>query len=483
MEEEVWRWHFPLQCRVTVSASHFHQRQRKSVDSSLFWISCKSVVCVLQLRSLSLESAGGGVFDDNKIFLQYVYSKDKVLLLYDGADDLDLLESTLPRDSAHVHVLVTTRMSEDHAILKRADRITPLGRLGPDAGVEALQAWRGHVGEDLDAQEMNFAKLLVSDSPIQGLPLAIAHVATLMRTTGVSCQQYYQLFKAQQAELEALALDLDKLLHYFRISSLKEPLMCHGVSKPNHLSRLSTEDLQSITVIQNEKYLLSMARHFVMNTSQVHLTWQLDIETVKDTDKNAMNLLSYISLMSCRNIPERVMRPLLLSDASAFRYRMAVSTLRSHTLVDVSDSNEGCSLHIHPLVQSTLLERVMRQPEELHYRLNRMAHSLLRLLPHSDDHIQCCLGDDQFLALIPHVYAVAEKSIWISDDETCAYFVHLACMIAYLSQHIDVAAYLCNERLKATAVSTDNWQRLLGDKLCCGIPILFQVLLIVSFNP
>ena len=411
---------------------------------------------------MSLESGGGGVFDDNKIFMQYVYSKDKVLLLYDGAVDLDLLKNILPRDTACVHVLVTTRMSGDHPILARANRITSLGRLGVDAGVEALQAWQGHAGKELDGQELMFARRLVSESPIEGLPLAITQVATCIRMGQIRYQQYYELFKKEQGVLQALALDLDKLLHYFRISNLKEPLMRRGMSKPNDLSRLSVEDIQTIATEPNDRHLLSLARHFIVSSNPVHLTWQLDIETVKDTDKNAMNLLLYISLMSCRNIPERVVRPLLFSDMFAYEYRMSVSTLRSHALVDVYESNEGCNLHIHPLVQSTLLERVMRQPDELHYRLNRMAHSLLCLLPHSDNDILCHLRDDQFLSLIPHVYAVAEKALWIRDDETCDNLVQHACAIAYQSQNIDVTAYLCHKRLEAAAMSGNNWQHLTG---------------------
>ena len=419
------------------------------------------------------------MFDDNKIFMQYVYSKDKILLLYDGADDLDLLRNILPQDTARVHVLVTTRMSGDHPILARANRITSLGRLGVDAGVEALQAWRGHdCEEELDGQELMFARRLVSESPIEGLPLAIAHVATCIRMGRMRYQQYYELFKKEQGVLQALALDMDKLLHYFRISNLKELLMRRGMSKPNDLSRLSVEDIQAIATEPNDRHLLSLARYYIVNSNPVHLTWQLDIETVKDTDKNAMNLLLYISLMSCRNIPERVVRPLLFSDIFAYQFNMSVSTLRSHTLVDASESNEGCRLDMHPLVQSTLLERVMRQPEELHFRLNRMAHCLLRLLPHSD--IQRCLGDDQFLSLIPHVYSVAEKAVWIHDDETCDNLVEHACAIACQSQHIDVAAYLCHKRLEAAAMTGNNWQHLTGQKSWCDI---FEVQLIVSLNP
>ena len=416
------------------------------------------------------------MFDDNQLFLQYVYSKDRVLLLYDGADDLGLLKSVLPQTKAHVHVLVTTRMSADHPILARANKITSLGRLGPASGVEALQAWRGHAGEELDGQELVFAKCLVSESPIEGLPLAITHVATCIRIGQMTYLQYYELFKKEQIILEALALDMDKLLQYFRISNLKEPLLDQGMSEPKDLARLSVEDMQSITIKQNERHLLNLARHFVTNSNPVHLTWQLDIETVGKRDSNAMNLLLYTSLMWCRNIPERVVRPLLASDVFAYQYRMSVRTLRSHTLVDVSESNEGCSLHMHPLVQSTLLERVMRQPEELHYRLNRMAHVLLRLLPHGDNDIQSNLRDDQFLSLIPHVYAVAVKALWIRDDEACQDLLEVACRIALQSQHVDVALYLCHEQLKACNISTSHQRRFTGDMVCCDSPVWVKLI-------
>ena len=422
-------------------------------------------VCILQLRDLSLQSDGGGMFDDNQIFLQYVYSKEKVLLLYDGVDDLDLLKNILPRDTTHVHVLLTTRMSGDHSILARANRITSLGRLGPDAGVKALQAWRGHAGENLDGEELMFAKRVVSENPIEGLPLAIAHAGTCTRKGQISYQQYYWLLKREQSVLQALALDIDKLLQYFKISSLKEPLLRRGVSKPNDLSSLSVMDVHSIAVEQNDRHLLSLARYFVINSNHVHLTWQLDIETVKTTDSKAMQILLYASLMACRNIPEHVLRHLVFGDAYTYEYRMSVGRLTSCTLVDVSESNEDHSLHMHPLVQSTLLERVMREPEELHYKLNRMTDSLLHLLPHKEDDIQRHLKDDHLLSLLPHVYAVAEKAVWIHSDETCNHFMQVACRIALEFQHVDVAAYLCHEWLKATGMSGSTRQHVTGNRV------------------
>ena len=165
---------------------------------------------------MSADSAGGGAFNDNKIFLQPIYDKDKVLLLYNGAD-LHVLEKIPPQDTvtARVHVLVTTRTTGDHPVLARPHGITSLGQLEPDAAVEALQAWHGHADKRLDEVEMKFARQAVSQRFIEGLPIAITHVATFMKMVEVSCQQYFQLFKDQQAELKTLALDMNKLLHYF----------------------------------------------------------------------------------------------------------------------------------------------------------------------------------------------------------------------------------------------------------------------------
>ena len=51
--------------------------------------------------------------------------------------------------------------------------------------MKALQAWRGHAGE---GEELVFAKRVVIDNPIEGLPLAIGHCP---------CRNMYQEGKTQ----------------------------------------------------------------------------------------------------------------------------------------------------------------------------------------------------------------------------------------------------------------------------------------------
>lgn len=420
-----------------------------------------TVFVFLQLRHLSNDSSKGGIFADNDVLLQHVCRKGRVLLLYDAAYDLHLLQRVLPRETARVHVLVTTRMSGDHPVLARADRVTHLGCLGPETSVKLLQAWRGCEGEELDTEEMMAARHVVSVAPVEGLPLAIVDLAKAMRTN-VSYQKFAQLFNEQNRELQALSLNVEKLLHDFRISSLSEGLMHHCVSQPDDVSRLSNDDVDSIAGQQNEKRFLYMARYFLLNSNHVHLTWQLDIEIVKETDSNAMQLLLYASLMACRNIPERVLRPLVFSDGAYLQYQKSVTTLTSNSLVAVSANTEGDNFDLHPLVQSAAFERVLRQPGELSYRLTNLCHCLVRLLPHSDDDIRSCLEDEQFSFLIPHVYAVAEKAARIRDDKACATLVEVASRIALIFQHVREAAFLCHEMLKATDRSADIRQRWTG---------------------
>jgi hypothetical protein len=67
------------------------------------------------------------------------------------------------------------------------------------------------------------------------------------------------------------------------------------------------------------------------------------------------------------------------------------------------------------------------------------------------------MRDNDFLSLIPHVYAVAEKALWIQDDQKCNLLVATACRIASRFQHRDVFVRLCEQRLQY--VSTNNIRR------------------------
>ena len=415
------------------------------------------------MRRLSLPSGEGSLMEDNQIFLQLVYGKRKVLLLYDGADNLDFLENYLPRITAPVHVLLTTRTSGNHALLSGADKVTSLGPLKIPSAVKAVQAWRGKADEELDGEEAKYAARLVSEGPVEGLPLPIAHAGTYMEKTEVSYSQYYHLLKTRQEKLDALVLDIKKLLHYFQISSLSEALSKKGIYRPSDLSKCSVEELQSIAAEPKDKHLLHTARNFVMTTDHVHLTWQLDIEKVKETDNDAMELLLFMSFLASKNISERLLRPLVFPDGPSPHFSKSLSTLKSHTLIEVSASKEGKTVNLHPLVQSTVFERLLSQPEELSQRLTKLSQHLLSLLPLSDNDIERSLRKDDFLSLVPHLYATAEKVGRCPLGERSGSVLRLACRVALILQHVDVAVDLCHEHMKLFSVSEDLKQQFRGE--------------------
>ena len=369
-------------------------------------------------------------------------------------------DNQLLRDTTCVRVLVTTLTSGNLPISSKAaeTRITlRVGQQEHDAEMEALQSRHGH-GEKL---EMLFVERKC-EILLEGLPLAIV-------------------------PMSHLTLNLAELLLYLQISNdLSEPRLDSNVELP----RLTVEGVQCMKMKQTERQN-SLPKSFVMHMhalpgsacaglSKLKVlnlriwdtnTWQLDMETMTKTISYAMHALF----------------------SASYQLLLPVSTLTLRTLVDVFKSDEGCSLHVlplcrillpcHILFQPMMLEKVLRQPEELQQILTRTYCCLLDLLPQRELHLQRRLRDDRFLSLIPYVYALAKKAVptWIRDDETCGdCLVEVACNIALAYQHKDVAAYLF-EILKAANVSGTIRHYLSGNRLSCYI-FLFSVQLIVSLD-
>ena len=88
-----------------------------------------------------------------------------------------------------------------------------------------------------NSQETAAATKLSVEPPIEKLPIALLHTGTYMRKACVSYEEYYKLLKTNEVKFEALALDLDKLLHYFRASRLREVLMEADITQPADLKR------------------------------------------------------------------------------------------------------------------------------------------------------------------------------------------------------------------------------------------------------
>lgn len=400
----------------------------------------------LQLTVLSLTSAGRGLRDDNTVLLSSIYTKSSVLLVYDGADNLPVLTKVFPRQSAHVHVLVTTRCG-DLTVLQKVDYIVSLGRLEGHDAMSALNSWSGREPMSNQEIEMEAAARLLSESPIEGLPLAIVHAATFVRKATLSYQDYYQLLRTRVEELKALALDMDKLLHYFKAGHLRDPLLLSGVTEPVDLQRLSEEDINDVVTGSRDIGLITRAQHFMSSTSHTHLTWQLDIESIAGTDPKALSLLEYASFMASKNIPVKVLRPLVFGDSAEYQFSLAVTSLSTYCLVECLEGTGGYTVSIHPLVQSTVLERMQFSPDEKKQKLARLCHSLMNLIPSNDFGFRDYSNDSHFLDLIPHLYSVAEKAVsFCAEIEQCDGLVHDTYMIAYAYEHVDVMFQLCEQQ-------------------------------------
>ncbi|XP_062504586.1 uncharacterized protein LOC134181340 isoform X3 [Corticium candelabrum] len=389
-----------------------------------------------ELKSNPLE-------DKNAVLLNHISKLSKMLLVYDGADDLSFLPKILPRSTARVHVLITTRCDDCSVLQKSLNHVISLGCLEAKDAVAAVAMWSGR--QPSNSQETAAATKLSVEAPIEKLPIALAHAGTYMRKTHLSYEEYYKLLKRNEVELEGLALDLDKLLHYFRASHLREVLMEANVTQPPDLKRLSDRNIDELDISERDKNGVRNVRSFMMSSSHAHLTWQMDIELVARENPKALSLLEYASFLSSRDIPEKLVRPLVFHEYANYEYSLCVSTLSSHNLVEWHETAEGYTLNIHPLVQSTVMERVKQQPDEMELKITDVCKNMLSHRPHSAMDLNCVPSDVR-LQLASHSYSLA-KHVLLADVEipTCLDLVRYTCVTFSQFQPPDRLCYLCEK--------------------------------------
>ncbi|XP_062504100.1 uncharacterized protein LOC134180933 [Corticium candelabrum] len=347
--------------------------------------------------------------DNNAVLLNHIFKLSKMLLVYDGADDLSFLPKILPRSTARVHVLITTRCGDRSVLQKSLNHahVISLGCLEVEDAVAAVAMWSGH--QPSNSQETAAATKLSVEPPIEKLAIALAHAGTYMRKAHLSYEEYYKLLKRDEVELEALALDLDKLLHYFRASRLHEVLMEADVTQPSDLKRLSDKNIDELDISERDKNVVK----------------DMDIELVARDNPKALSLLEYASFLSSRDIPEKLVRPLVF--------------------VEWHDTAKGYTLNIHPLVQSTVMERVKQQPDEFERKLTDVCNNMLSHLPQSEMDLDC-LPSDIRLQLASHSYSLT-KHVLLADVEvrTCLDLVRCTCVIFMQYQSPDTSCYLCEK--------------------------------------
>ena len=399
------------------------------------------------------QYSGSGNLDEmNNIFLYHIYKKSKVLLLYDNVEDFDLLLPRLPRQSSHLHVLVTTRSSADHEVLQRADRIITLEYLLCDDALTALFGWADRA-RPVDENELEYARRLVTSPLSQGLPLAIAHIGTFIRQANMSCRNYYHLLKSQEDEMRATALSFDKLLQYFHISHLRASLAAVDVYQPKQLEALQLEMISFVTKNPKDIQILLLVQYWMKEANHVYLTWQFDIESVTK-NANAKNVLEFASLLASRNIPCKILQSMVFPDSdrlTPYRFSLCLTELSSHTLIRTVETNETSRCDVHALVQLTVLQRLVRQPDILYSKLTQLSRYLLRYAEKKPNAILSSLdlNESKVVELIPHIYSVAQKIAEMKcDTEECLHLLEMACATGLDAGHADVAFRLCETNLE-----------------------------------
>ena len=372
----------------------------------------------------------------NEELLDHVNKRHKMLLVYDGADDLSFLPKVLPRSSSRVHVLITTRC-DDCSALQQVSHVISLGCLEDEDAVSALSKWSGR--QPFNSQEKAAITKLAIRPPIEKLPIALAHAGTYVRKARLSYDEYYKLLQTEEVKLEALALDFDKLLRYFNAGCLHEELLLARLSNPADLKRLTDMEIDGLNMSERNKNVVKYMRNF-LSSSHVHLTWQMDIDLLARENPKALSLLKYASFLSSRDIPEKLVRPLVFRDAAQYEYSLCVSALSSHNLVEWFETAGGYTLNIHPLVQSTVMERMHQQLGETECKLTDLCKRLFSQLPKCDKDFMTFPADDRS-QLVSHLCSLA-KNVLLAGvvEETC---LSLALYAVNISMHFQPAEMTC----------------------------------------
>ena len=366
-----------------------------------------SVLCLTSVacRQSQFENISNNSLEvNNAVLLDHVHKHHKMLLVYDGADDLSFLPKVLPRSSSRVHVLITTRC-DDCSSLQQVSHVISLGCLEDEDAVSALSKWSGR--QPFNSQEKAAINKLAIRPPIEKLPIALAHAGTYVRKARLSYDDYYKLLQTEEVKLEALALDLNKLLHYFNASCLHEELLLARLSNPGDLKILTDMEIDGLNMSERDKGVVKNMRKF-LSSSHVYLTWQMDIDLVKRKNPKAFLLLEYASFLSSRDIPEKLVCPLVFDPAAKYEYSLCVSTLSSHSLVEFHETEEDCTLNIHPLVQATVLDRIKQQPDDTERKLTDLCEHMLSQVPYHEIDLMSVSADELY-QLVSHLFSLANN--------------------------------------------------------------------------
>eukprot|EP00118_Oscarella_pearsei_P013377 m.106410 g.106410 ORF g.106410 m.106410 type:complete len:1318 (+) comp37261_c0_seq4:23-3976(+) len=431
----------------------FNAESRASLQSSFK----TNLFLVTKLGGTNFEYFAGLPSEETRIeFFHYIKKNPRCLILYDSADDLEVLKDCLPKPATACHIIITTRRSQRHLLFKQRNaHVLPLTVLEPDSAISALLSWAGKIPTptpSIDADEKKFAKMLAIDPPVARLPLAITHAGVFIEQHEYTFQMYWHRLRGEKEKLDAAATDLEKFLRYFHLSHVKERLQTEQhVKLPEDLVKLdiSTSGLDLI-----DQNLLNQAVKAWKERYHVFLTWEMDLDDVMRRCQEGYAILQCCSVMSSKDIPKDVIVnssfPFSTNAKQEYILAKGWKALNERSLIQRTIRNDKTVYSVHHLIQASMFQRLAANRVALRDTLAAVSRCLIQLLPPLD-HIYHRLTSPELQDLVPHIYSVAEKMLEASMiAETFPGLINYACWLAHRYGHLYTAKLLCTLRVKCS---------------------------------
>lgn len=304
-----------------------------------------------------------------KIWLQ---THHNWLLILDNADDLDQISPFLPLPPFSGHILITTRAHDMQSLAQRLDVET----LPPQQGALFLLRRANLLLpeaslEQATPDEQRLALQLTHE--LGGLPLALDQAGAYLEATGMSLQQYQQLYRHRSRDI------LNQ--RRSRLADHPEP---------------------------------------------VATTWSLAFQRVQERSAAAADLLRLCTFLAPDAIPEELPtlgaealeEPLASMANDPFLFNQAIEALRAYSLLDRDPGTQ--LLSIHRLVQAVLRDQMDTATEKLWaVRAARVVNAAFpsvkhetwpqceRLLPHA---LQCAWRIESYDLAFPEAVRLLNQT-------------------------------------------------------------------------
>ena len=407
------------------------------------------------MQSLTESKVHPTLSENFVVFCSYLKRNPRSLVFLDNVEEEELLTDCLPSVVTPCHVLITTR-SDMKSLHHQANvKVMNLETLQGEHAVAALLGWSGKAPSafhELKTEERESIKRLALDSPVEGLPLALAHAGLFIQRERMTFHSYWTLLEAKAKGLDPAALDMAKVLSYFHISHLRETLQQMGVFSPAQLSKV---DVFQLDLNPFNQRLVFRARDALKAKRHLYLTWELDIDHVSEHSSKGYLILRYCSLFSSQDIPQKILYEVAFSEEKTelrdVSFAMGTRALRDRSFLQQTEQNDGLTVFsMHHLVQESVLNRLVGDLNEYQTMLETVGRCLVSHLPSLDDLLTSTnLTNQVVISLLPHVYSIAKKLLetGIGRKESRD-VIDYACDLSVKYMHLEMAKDLHYKRIQ-----------------------------------